>query len=225
MKIGLTCRAKIAMSKQCTLTSFFDLLSRRPVVESADFDEQVQELERRAAAALQEAQDISVDAQNIHRDLTECINKEPARKKPAAADATATAMVQELGVDAQKRETPLAAAGTSRCPLSFTLSAHLPELTRPSSSPDAALLRGVKQGVEDRHLLHVLDKAKKRDSAGLATFSSSLPPDLLDCLREASKNNPKVSSRRARAVFVFARWPTPNVNKYVQPYVSIHIPS
>ena len=125
MKIGLTCRAKIAMSKQCTLTSFFDLLPRRPVVESADFDEQVQELGRRAAAALQVAQDISVDAQKIHRDLTECIDKEPARKKPAAADATATAMVQELGVDAQK-------TGTSRCPLSFTLSAHLPELTDPT---------------------------------------------------------------------------------------------
>jgi hypothetical protein len=120
------------MSKQCTLTEFFDLLPRRPAVESADFEVQVQELGRRAAAALQVVQDLSVDAQKIHRDLTECVNKEPARKKPATADATATAMVQELGADAQKRETPLAAAGTSRCPLSFTLSAHLPELTDPT---------------------------------------------------------------------------------------------
>jgi hypothetical protein len=48
------------MLKQCKLTSFFDLLSRRPVVESAAFDERVQELERRAAAALQVAQVLSV---------------------------------------------------------------------------------------------------------------------------------------------------------------------
>ena len=119
------------MSKQCTLTEFFDQLPRRPAVEVADFEVQVQELGRRAAAALKVVQDISVDAQKIHLDLTECVNKEPARKKPTA-DATATAMVQELGADAQKRETPLAAAGTSRCPLSFTLSAHLPELTDPT---------------------------------------------------------------------------------------------
>jgi hypothetical protein len=56
MKIGLTCRAKIAMPKQCTLTSFFDLLPRRPAVEVADFE--VQELERRAAAALRALQDL-----------------------------------------------------------------------------------------------------------------------------------------------------------------------
>jgi hypothetical protein len=118
------------MLKQCTLTEFFDLRPRRSAVESAEL---VQELGRRAAALSVLTQDISVDAQKIHRDLTECINKEPARKKPAAADATATAaadatataMVQELGVDAQK-------TGTSRCPLSFTLSAHLPELTNPT---------------------------------------------------------------------------------------------
>ena len=110
------------MLKQCTLTEFFDLRPCRSAVESAEL---VQELGRRAAALSVLTQDISVDAQKIHRDLTECVNKEPARKKPAAADATATAMVQELGVDAQK-------TGTSRCPLSFTLSAHLPELTDPT---------------------------------------------------------------------------------------------
>jgi len=70
-------------------------------------------------------QDRRDDAQKVHLDLTECVDKEPARKKRDTADATATAMVQELGVDAQK-------TGTSRCPLSFTLSAHLPELTDPT---------------------------------------------------------------------------------------------
>ena len=65
-----------------------------------------------------------------------------------------------------------------------------------------ALLREVKHDVEERHAQHVLDKAKNRDSSGLAVFYSFVPTNLHDCLSEASKNNPKVSSRRARAVFV-----------------------